>query len=274
MFRRLVCVVAVVATALGVLSARAGATVPAAAPAPRYLALGDSLAFGYQPSKVFDQGYVNQLLAILHAKEPGLASTNLGCPGETSRSLRLGGVCSYPGGGSQLDTAVAFLRAHRHSVRLVTIDIGGNDVDRCVTATAIDQTCFRQGLWTIAVNLFRTVYRLREAAPGVTIVGMTYYDTALAAWLTGPAGQSVAKASLPLAHELNGLLRLLYRSAGFRVADVAGAFSTDDMTTLVGGIPLDVARVCQWTWMCTAAPDIHANTAGYGVIAQAFAAVL
>jgi len=38
-----------------------------------------------------------------------------------------------------------------------------------------------------------------------------------------------------------------------------------------------VARICQWTWMCAPAPlgpDIHANTAGYGVIAKAFEAVL
>src|SRR5436305_3658196 len=200
MLRRLACVLAVVTTAVGIL----GTPASAAAPAPQYLALGDSLAFGYQPTRVFDQGYVNQLYTTLRAKDPRLALTNLGCPGETTGTLRLGGVCRYPGGLSQLDAAVAFLRAHRHSVKLVTIDIGGNDVDRCVTATAIDQTCFRQGLWTIAVNLFRTVYRLREAAPGVTIVGMTYYDTALAAWLTGPAGQAVARASVPLAHQLTG----------------------------------------------------------------------
>jgi lysophospholipase L1-like esterase len=270
---------------LTVMTAALLAVVTLAAPAsaadrggtPQYLALGDSLAFGYQPSRDFTEGYVDQLYATLHAKDPRLALTNLGCPGETSRTLRLGGKCPYPNGASQLDTAVAFLRAHRHSVRLVTIDIGGNDVDGCVTASGIDQTCFAQGLWTIAVNLFVTVHRLREAAPGVTVVGMTYYDTALAAWLTGAAGQALATASLPLIREFNGLLTILYRSGGFRVADVAGAFATDDMTDLVGGVPLDVARICQWTWMCAPAPlgpDIHANTAGYGVIAKAFAAVL
>ena len=35
--------------------------------------------------------------------------TNLGCPGETSRTLRVGGICPYPGGGSQLDTALGAL---------------------------------------------------------------------------------------------------------------------------------------------------------------------
>ena len=39
--------------------------------------------------------------------------------------------------------------------------------------------------------------------------------------------------------------------------------------------PLNVARICQWTWMCAPAPvgpNIHANDAGYAVMAQAFEA--
>ena len=266
MLRRAVCVViAAVLTLVGL-----AAPASAAQGRTQYLALGDSLAFGYQPSGVFDQGYVQQL----HAMHPDLTLTNLGCPGETSQTLLAGGRCPYPGGGSQLEAALAFLRAHRHQVRLVTIDIGGNDVNRCVSlATGIDQTCFRQALFTLGFNLFVTVAALRHAAPDATIVGMTYYDTVLAAYLVGPAGQALAKQSLQLAHQFNGLLTVLYRLGGFRVADVAGAFSTDDMTTMVNGIPLDVARICQWTWMCTKT-DIHANTAGYGVIAKAFEAVL
>jgi hypothetical protein len=54
------------------------------------------------------------------------------------------------------------------------------------------------------------------------------------------------------------------------------AFSTTD-TTPVGGIPLDVLRICQWTWMCAPpplGPDVHANTTGYCVIAHAFEDVL
>jgi len=274
MVRRLAYVFVVVAVAVGVLGTPASAADTANRQAAvQYLALGDSLAFGYQPNQVFDQGYVNQLYARLHARDPRLQLTNLGCPGETSRTFRVGGLCRYPGGASQLDTAVAFLRAHRHSTRLVTLDIGGNDVDGCFTMTAIDQACVVRGLWTIALNLSVAVHRLRQAAPDVSMIGMTYYDPALAAWLTGPDGQSVARGSLPLARELNGLLTILYRGGWFRVADVAGAFSTYDMTTLVNGVPLDVARICQWTWMCSRG-DIHPTTAGYGVIAQSFAVVL
>jgi hypothetical protein len=55
---------------------------------------------------------------------------------------------------------------------------------------------------------------------------------------------------------------------------VLHAFSTTDLTIQPDGLPLDVERICRWTWMCTPpplGPDIYANTAGYGVIAQAFA---
>src|SRR5205085_10788894 len=139
-----------------------------------------------------------------------------------SRSLRIGGSGPYPGGGSPLDAALTFLRARRGKVHLVTIDIGGNDVDHCVSlATGIDLACFRQGLVTVALNVFAVVAQLRHAAPDATIVGMTYYDTVLAAWLTGPAGQQLAKHSLPLSHQLNGLLTLLSRLGRLPVADVA-----------------------------------------------------
>jgi lysophospholipase L1-like esterase len=275
MLRRLACVIVAAVVSVGLLAVPASATDGHGT--PYYLALGDSLAFGYQPTRVFDQGYVNQLYATLHAENPRLALTNLGCPGETSGSLRFGGVCPYPGGASQLDTALAFLHAHPGRVRLITLDIGANDVDGCVTASGIDQTCIAQGLLAITVNVSAIVAQLRAAAPYATIVGLTYYDPTLAAWLGGPAGQALARDSLPVIHRLNRLLSTLFAAGRFRVADVAGAFSTDDMTTLVNGVPLDVVRICQWTWMCAPAPlgpDIHANQAGYGVIARAIDDVL
>lgn len=264
MLRRILCVT--VAALIGITLVAAPAS--ANNSTRYYLALGDSLAFGYQPNGDFAHGYVQQLSATL----PNLTLQNLGCPGETSTTLVSGGKCPYPGGGSQLATAVAFLRAHPGKVRLITIDIGGNDVNPCVTAAGIDLTCFDKGLLAIAVNLSVTMARLRAAAPYAQIVGMTYYDTVLAAYLTGPAGQALAKQSLTLIHELNGLLSIVFRFGHARVADVAKAFSTDD-TTLVNGVPLNVARICQWTWMCVR-QDIHATTTGYGVIAQTFAKVL
>ena len=70
----------------------------------------------------------------------------------------------------------------------------------------------------------------------------------------------------------------MYKSAGFKVADVAGAFSSDDFTTQVnvpgaGEVPANVAKICQLTWACTK-QDPHPNADGHKVIAGVFAAEL
>jgi hypothetical protein len=74
----------------------------------------------------------------------------------------------------------------------------------------------------------------------------------------------------------NNLLEGFYTAAGMPVADVESAFASTNVA-LVGGVPFNVVRVCQWTWMCAPAPlgpDIHLNPAGYGVVAQAFLAAI
>jgi hypothetical protein len=112
------------------------------------------------------------------------------------------------------------------------------------------------------------VLRLRLAAPFVRMAAMNYYNPNLAVYLQGPAGQQFVQAALVVGNRLNALLGLIYRLAGFRLADVAAAFSTNDT-------PLNVTRICQWTWMCAPpplGPDIHANKQGYAVIARTFLA--
>jgi lysophospholipase L1-like esterase len=248
-----------------------------------YVSVGDSLAAGVQPigdpAAMYrtDEGYAEQLLAIAREQSPKLSLVKLGCPGETTTTMIEGGICSYRHG-SQLDEAVAFLHAHANLVAFITIDIGANDFP-CQEAR-----CLPAGVASITANLPRIVSALREAVgPGVPIVGMTLHDPFLAAWLMGPEGQAYAHyAATDLMGPLNALLRGTFEASGAGVADVAGAFSSDDFTTQVdlpgaGLVPLNVARICQWTWVCAPAPlgpDNHANAAGYGVMAGAFAAVL
>ena len=96
-----------------------------------YVSLGDSLSQGVQPNAAGTslptaQGYPNQLYAALRRTHPGLRLVKLGCGGETTTTMINGGICSYPAG-SQLATAVGFLRSHRGRISLITIDIGAND---------------------------------------------------------------------------------------------------------------------------------------------------
>jgi lysophospholipase L1-like esterase len=253
-------------------------------PVPRpgtelYLALGDSLAAGYQPDPAIgpEHGYV----ALVHralARDRRLTLRNLGCNGATTTTLLSGGGgCAYDGGVPQLVAAEGLLRRHRHRVRLITIDIGANDVTRCVTAGSVDLACALAALGTAADNLGTIARRLRAAAPGMPIVGMTYYNPYHAVWLRGPAGEAAARQSLQVTTVLNQILTGVYTAAGIRVADVAGAFATADLTTTVPlpdgrVVPVAVARVCAWTWMCVPgrAPDIHPTSVGYRVIADAF----
>lgn len=278
MLRRIACAIAVGATAIGLIGAPSAADTDTST--TYYLALGDSLAAGYQPVSPLDrtEGYVWQLHRTLQANDPKLRLDNLGCGGETTTTLIAGGICDYPGEQSQLTAAERFLHAHKNKVTLITIDIGGNDLNRCARGGTIDPVCVQAALGALATNLTEIVTRLRAVAPTTTIVGMTYYNPYLAAWLAGPAGKALALQSMQVSAAFNAILTAVYGGGNVAVADVAGSFSSTDLVTQVplpgvGTVPLAVARICMWTWMC-AKSDIHANAAGYAVIAQAYLAKL
>lgn len=227
-----------------------------------FLALGDSIATGRQAVPVTpNQGYVAQLARKL----PQLELTNLACDGETTTTMRTGGMCSYPDG-DQLDAALKFIGHNK--VKLITITVAGNDIAPCGTQ-GIDPACIQRATATIDANLRHITAKLRKAAPKATIVGMTLYDPFLAAWLTGPDGQEFARQSVVVTQSINDVIESAYRASKVKVADVEGAFATTDLTTIVNGLPLAVARICQWTTTCTAA-DIHPTTEGYTAIQKAY----
>ncbi len=253
-----------------------------------YLALGDSLARGAQPNTTgatvpTNKGYANDLRAIEKTKYSGLTLQQLGCLGETTTTMMKGGICTYTAG-SQLKQAVQFLQAHQGHIAFVTIDIGANDVDNCIVNGVVDLQCVAAGEASIQKNVPKIAAQLRKAAgPDVPLIGMTYYDPFLAAWLEGPPGQTLAGESQALAKAVNRLISNGYRSAKFRVANVAQTFLTAKpftvVTTLNGipGVPVAVANICNLTWMCAPppqGPNIHANVAGYSAIAQTFAGKL
>ncbi len=202
---------------------------------------------------------------------PHTALVNEACSGETSTSMINGGVCTYDHG-SQLDEAVAFLRAHHNFTTLITIDIGANDVDQCVVGGVIDFPCVQRGIDTMQQNLPTIYSSLRAVAPNAKIIAVNYYDPFLAAWLQGtPEGRSTAKASVSLDGSINTIVAGAANSVSGVVADVAATFKTTDFTRILdqpfGHIPVNVAKICQWTHMCTEG-DIHANDGGYAAIGR------
>jgi lysophospholipase L1-like esterase len=274
--------VAAAATALAAVTAMAGCGPPASAPVRYYLALGDSLSRGVQPdasgaSVETAQGYPNRVYAALAGRYPGLRLVQLGCPGETTRTMMHGGSCRYQGG-SQLAAADAFLRAHRGQVLLVTIDIGANDPESCGSQPGLTQLAACIGeIPGAAANLSAILGDVRAAAgSGVRIIGMNYYLPALAEWRSGTVGHLIAQLGEKLTAAFNDLLDRAYAHAGDSVANVSAAFDTSnfgDPVTVpgLGTLPRNVARICQWTWECTPGPrgpNQHANAAGYQVIAD------
>ena len=284
--------------AVAVAAVLAGTASAKTTPSHYYLALGDSLSQGMQPNAVgrlqdTNEGYSDDLWQIEQAHVHNLQLVKLGCGGESTTSMLTGNGnqanarafhCDQTGG-SQLAAAERFLKAHHQpgEVPLVTIDIGANDVDGCATASNVG-TCVTDGINTIGSNVPKILSALKHAAPvGTTFAGMTLYDPILAGYFSpaNTTAHGLAAASVGLLKEVNGKLTDDDQAAGFKTADVADAFDSYDTVQTVAWegqqIPLDVARVCSWTWACQtppSGPNIHANKNGYAVIAAAFAKAL
>jgi lysophospholipase L1-like esterase len=169
-----------------------------------YLALGDSVAFGYVPPQAVPApnyldahsfvGYPEYLAQQLNERV-----SNASCPGETAASMVIAGAQSNgcensPGSpvgyrtlyplhvqyqGTQMDYALHYLAAHHHT-RLVTIDIGANDAFLC-QETTLDH-CTSPGELAgvaseIAGNLGTIFHDLRVVAGYQgPIVALTYYS--------------------------------------------------------------------------------------------------
>lgn len=270
------------------IASRRGAQPTTPAGVTYYLAVGASESVGYQPQvgrrhgAPTTQGYANDLLARERSRWPGLRLVQVGCPGETAvAAVDGGGTCPYPAG-SQLATAVQFLRAHRPATVLVTVDLGFNDIEQCLIRHAVRPRCVARALAGVRRVLPRVLTQLRVAGGrSMRIVGLEHADPFVARFLAGRRGRTFAAASLAVLERLNSTLRDAYRAAGVAVADVPRLYGTADRrpTELAGhgAVPLGVARDCHYTWECGRtpfAPNLHPNARGYRVIAGAIAAAV
>lgn len=225
---------------VGVLAAALVSAVPAdATPAHGgggYLALGDSVAFGYRPPEVTPPAeYLNAANFVGYPEVLDENVNNASCPGETTASLidpaaPSNGCESAPGSstgyrtvfplhasysGSQLAYAVQYLRTHR-STRLVSIDIGANDLFYCQETTAdhCTGTDFAATLKQIGANLATIYSAIRgQAHYHGKLVLLTYYSTDYRdATIDAETGQ------------LNTVLTTVTRKFGGKIADGFDAF--------------------------------------------------
>lgn len=179
----------------------AGLGAPASAPAPGYLALGDSITFGLREGSTVPLpnfrdassfvGYPEDIGAAL-----GWQVTNAACPGETAggfinvNAMNHGCVTSATGGasysagfplhvsyhGAQLHYAVGYLRAHPDT-KLVSLMIGVNDLLACVDATAdLCESEQDDVLRTVSDNVTQILHTIRKSGRYAgQIIVVNYY---------------------------------------------------------------------------------------------------
>jgi len=246
----------------------------------RYLALGDSVAFGFDPLvPLEDREDVDNFIGYPEAlaKMLDLDVANASCPGEASGGfISLTGVdnacrpyrASFPlhvdYATSQLDFAVAFLKRHPDT-QLVTLNIGANDLFVLQRACKGDLTCLLNGLpamlKTLGTNLQIIYGRIRgEARFRGQIVAVTYYSLNYA----DPIGVRVIS-------EINRVVAAGTRAAQGQVGDGFAAFQK--ATAPFGGDSCKAGLLIRLTLQPLTC-DIHPSPAGRDLLAGAIRAVV
>jgi lysophospholipase L1-like esterase len=228
-----------------------------------YMAVGDSLAFGYQPDLNWADGYSTDFSDQMKSSRGLSTYDNLACAGETTVTM-LNGGCPYWYARkyfytrSQISAALGYLGKHAGQVSPVTLDVGANDLGNCYTNKVINTTCANAALATIGTNLPKIVSQLKNKLNGTgDLLMMNYYDPY----------QNESPTTLPYVQRLNSIIANVGAAYGVRVVDVYTIFHTGSYPN--GGN----SNVCNWTWMCSVFNDIHANSAGYSQIAAGFESV-
>jgi lysophospholipase L1-like esterase len=224
---------------LAATSAAAAKPEPKVTPGSTYLALGDSVSFGYQEGDVVPKPDYSKASNFLGWPEHTgralrLKVVNASCPGETSASLIDPSAqafgCENTAGnkntayrrfyplhvkysGSQLSFALSYLRKHRAKTRLVSLMVGANDLFLCQATTKDGCASELQATYAkVAANVKKIIGGVRKKAGyRGQIVLMRYY--------------ALHYGNDPLAAVVQGLNAAAYKAAKpyhVRVADGYG----------------------------------------------------
>jgi lysophospholipase L1-like esterase len=235
-------------------------------PKKYYLALGDSIPYGFQTHKVglppeaFDTGYADLFGARLG---PRVTTVNYSCPGESSASFSAPCIWKASGhalhddyDGAQLDAALSFLRSHRGRVSPITVSLNGNDMNDFVrTCPPGDLACIQRGapaaIAAYKVRMATILGRLHRAAPDAEIIVVGAYNPNLGAFaFSDPLFAAVNAAQTDVARQVRG-----------RFADPMPVFNPQ------GDEAAETAAICALTLLCTRG-DAHPSDAGYAALAD------
>lgn len=241
-----------------------------------YLALGDSITYGFQPTKAdaappsaFDTGFVDVFAANLRKLSPTIDVVNYGCPGESTVTFVQGGCPAFRDGiklhdpfqGAQLAAAVSFLRAHP-GVTPITVTLYGNDwfpmlLDTCKAAVPCVRKHAPSTTTAFASRLRLILRRLRAAAPTADIV-------VTGAWNPDPATVGQLR---PVYRSLEASIARAAADSHARIARMLPVFNP------AGSVRTQKARLCALTFICSKG-DPHPTNAGYRAMADAMTRAL
>jgi lysophospholipase L1-like esterase len=276
-------VVALLVIAASFAAVPAANAASSARPGENYVAVGDSLAFGYQgntiaacaatgcanPDALFRTGYVDDFAAAMRTR-PGHNPekvANFGCPGETSSTLlnatnATTGCTTYPfplhrnhPGTTQIAAAVAYLKKAGDDVNTITFDIGANDLLGTIRTCNNDPVCIQGAapavIGAVAQNTAIALGKLRAAAPKAKIIVLGLYNPAF----TLPGGDYLTDS--------------VFNPTIAGVAASFGALFANPFQTINHGAayPNEAASVCSQINIC-AAGDVHPFDNGYQAIAD------
>jgi lysophospholipase L1-like esterase len=244
-----------------------------------YLALGDSVPFGYRPPAVTPPtDYLDPDNFVGHpelvARRLQVRLTNATCPGETTASMiRVGAQsngCQNSVGspvgyrtayplhtdyqGTQLDFAVRHLRHHRHT-RLVSVMVGANDLLVCqrTTPDACTGSSFAATVAQVQQNLDSILAAVRGAPYRHRLVVVGYYS---------PDYADAARTGI-----IQALNAALARAAAAHRAVVADGFTAfRSATAAYGG---DSCAAGLLIALPTGGCDSHPTAAGQRLLARA-----
>jgi lysophospholipase L1-like esterase len=250
---------------VAVLLAAASGTGSAAEQLPKryYLALGDSIAYGFQPTKANAarasafRGYVEVFAARLQKLSPQIEIVNYSCPGESTVTFARGRCPTLPGAklhdtyrGPQLKAAVAFLRAHSGQVSPITLTLWGAEL----APLSAKGNRARAAIASFSSRFAAILRQLRAAAPNADII-------VTGAW--NPEANGLRQTT-PLYRSVDAAIKRAATASRARVTNMFVAFNGS------GNVRAQKARLCRLTFACK--DDPHPNDAGYRAMADAFLA--